>query len=106
MSRASVSFDRQAVAPNDSICVHSAAVGLLASTRHVHRESLRERCTSTARESREVQQDHRGRVVAATVDLGQRNVASQRDRGSDRRRSGRSGPGDEVFELARDYASP
>ena len=32
MSRASVSFDRQAVAPNDSIWLHSAAVGRLAST--------------------------------------------------------------------------
>jgi hypothetical protein len=31
-SRASVSFDRQAVAPNDSIWLHSAAVGRLAST--------------------------------------------------------------------------
>ena len=32
MSRASVSFDRQAVAPNESIWLHSAAVGRLAST--------------------------------------------------------------------------
>ena len=32
MSRASVSLDRQAVAPNESIWLHSAAVGLLAST--------------------------------------------------------------------------
>ena len=32
MSRASVSFDRQAVAPNESIWLHSPAVGLLAST--------------------------------------------------------------------------
>ena len=32
MSRASVSFDRQAVAPKESIWLHSAAVGRLAST--------------------------------------------------------------------------
>ena len=32
MSRASVSLDRQAVAPKDSIWLHSAAVGRLAST--------------------------------------------------------------------------
>ena len=31
-SRASVSLERQAVAPNDSIWLHSAAVGRLAST--------------------------------------------------------------------------
>ena len=34
MSRASVSFDRQPVAPKDSIWLHSAAVGRLASTTH------------------------------------------------------------------------
>ena len=32
MSRASVSFERQAVAPNESIWLHSPAVGLFAST--------------------------------------------------------------------------
>ena len=32
MSWASVSFERQPVAPNSSICVHSAAVGRFAST--------------------------------------------------------------------------
>ena len=32
MSRASVSFERQAVAPKESIWLHSAAVGRLAST--------------------------------------------------------------------------
>ena len=104
MSRASVSLDRQAVAPKDSIWLHSAAVGRLASTtmrvsgmglvqlEHVGRRA----------QGAEVEQHHGGRVaIDGALHLAHRDV------GLDQLEVGVLGDqdlepdGDEVLELGR-----